>query len=156
RLNVIPLHVPPLRERKEDISLLIRDFIEDYARENGTERKAVTPRVIERLEAWNWPGNVRELKNTVERLLILSPGPVIESLDPVMGAAFGSLAPEVPGDIMAPRPFREAKADFERAFIKARLEEHGWNVTQTAEAIDMDRTSLHKKMKSLGLNEERE
>ncbi|MFH1138365.1 MAG: sigma-54 dependent transcriptional regulator [Pseudomonadota bacterium] len=152
RLNVIPIKAPPLRERKEDIPLLAADFLEEFCRENNTELKELSPSTLETLMAWDWPGNVRELKNLIERLVIMTPGKVIESVDPLLGPTLEAEGSPLPGErAYSGLTFREARNVFERDFIKARLAEHGGNVTQTAESMDMDRTSLHKKMRNLGL-----
>ena len=99
----------------------------------------------------DWPGNVRELKNVIERLVIMTPGPEIASVENILGPPPRALEHSGLGKLFRAKTFREARTDFEREFIRARLQEHGGNVTQTAEDIEMDRTSLHKKMKSLGL-----
>jgi len=148
RLNVIPIHVPPLRERREDIPLLVQDFLEEFSRENNTELKRISEAALRDLMAGDWPGNVRELKNVVERLVIMTPGPVIESGERVLGTS----APPVPAAEVQNDTLKEAKARFEREFLKSKLAEFGGNITQTAEAVGLDRTSLHKKMRSLGLN----
>ena len=153
RLNVIPIHVPPLRERKEDIPVLVEDFLEEFSRENNTEVKEISGGALEALTRHDWPGNVRELKNMVERLVIMTPGPRIESVDRSLPPGSPATPPPTASgpDLFGMQSFKEARACFEREFIKAKLSEHGGNVTQTAETIDLDRTSLHKKMKTLGL-----
>lgn len=155
RLNVVPLHVPPLRERREDIPLLAEEFLTSYCRLNGLKPKTMSGKLLTELQRQPWPGNVRELKNTVERLVVMSPGNVIDvsSLQPSWPPA--SEAHPAPGaaaaaDFLA-LPFKEAKTAFERWYLLHRLEEHQNNISQTAEAIELDRTNLHKKMKSLGL-----
>ncbi|MEW6265488.1 MAG: sigma-54 dependent transcriptional regulator [Thermodesulfobacteriota bacterium] len=152
RLNVIPLNVPPLRERREDIPLLVKDFLEEFSKENKTEIKTMSEQALVELMALGWPGNVRELKNMVERLVILTSGPVIETMEPILKPPAQAPGPALPLGQFMGKTFKEARADFEREYIRARLTEHGGNVTQTAEAIEMDRTSLHKKMKALGFN----
>ena len=150
RLNVIPLRVPPLKERKEDIPLLVQEFLKEYCRENNVELKNVTDPAMDALINHEWPGNVRELKNLVERAVIMTPGPVIESMDRILGAA-ASVGDKTMDNLYLNKSFKEARMCFEKDFIRAKLAEHNGNVTQTAEAIDLDRTSLHKKMKTLGL-----
>ncbi|MBW2623345.1 MAG: sigma-54-dependent Fis family transcriptional regulator, partial [Deltaproteobacteria bacterium] len=153
RLNVIPIHVPPLRDRKEDIPLLVRDFLEEFSRENNSEIKSITDETLQALLAHDWPGNVRELKNLVERLVIMSPGLQIESSN-----LFGGFEP-ISSQLTAGSDFRsavtlkEARNMAEREYIAAKLAKNKGNVTQTAEEIDIDRTSLHKKIKALGMNE---
>jgi two-component system nitrogen regulation response regulator NtrX len=158
RLNVVPLHVPPLRERREDIPLLAEDFLSELAREGRQgARKRLSPEALEILKRHDWPGNVRELKNLVERLVILTPGEVIGVGDlplKVMNGAAGEAA--LAGEGEEPwqgegGSLREARAQFEREFILRKLAEHGGNVSQTAEAIGLERSHLHKKMKVLGI-----
>ncbi|MBW2060212.1 MAG: sigma-54-dependent Fis family transcriptional regulator [Deltaproteobacteria bacterium] len=151
RLNVIPIHVPPLKERKEDIPILIQDFLEEFSRKNNVVSKTISQKALEALTAHDWPGNVRELKNYVERLVIMSPGAVIELVDLMPSAALPSSRPASFPDILAVPTLREAKALAEREYIQSRLTKYKGNVTQTAEAIGLDRTSLHKKIKALGL-----
>ncbi len=149
RLNVVPLRVPPLRERPEDIPLLAEAFLGSYIRANNLGPKSISRNMMEQLARRPWPGNVRELKNTIERLAIMTPGEVID-LDP---AAPPSSPPPASGPAGAgymDLPYREARAEFERLYLLHHLEAHDHNITQTAEAIDLDRTSLHKKLKALG------
>ena len=167
RLNVVPLVVPPLRERLEDIPILAAKFLEDCLGANNLGHKTLSPDFLLALAKRPWPGNVRELKNTIERLAITTQGDVIDR-DPSeapgvglagAGAAGKTDAQGLPGAsasgfvMDAARlslPYREAKAEFERRYFSAQLKAHGNNVTQTAEAVELDRTSLHKKLKSLG------
>lgn len=152
RLNVVPLRVPALRERPEDIPPLAEEFLATYARTNNLGPKSLAPALLEELVRRPWPGNVRELKNTVERLAIMSPGPVIDR-DPVEAPAAGPCPPAAGGPDYLNLPYREARAEFERLYLSHQLEAHDHNITQTAEAIDLDRTSLHKKLKALGLRD---
>lgn len=153
RLNVIPIHVPPLRDRKEDISLLVQDFLEEFSRENNSEPKSITDETMSALLAHDWPGNVRELKNLVERLVIMSPGARIE-----FSSLLGGFEPITsqftanPSFKTAPT-LREARNMAEKEYISAKLAKNKGNISQTAEEIDIDRTSLHKKIKALGINE---
>lgn len=153
RLNVIPIHVPPLRDRKEDISLLVQDFLEEFSRENNSEPKRITDETMSALLAHDWPGNVRELKNLVERLVIMSPGARIEfssllgGFEPITSQFTAS-----PSFKTAPT-LREARNMAEKEYISAKLAKNKGNISQTAEEIDIDRTSLHKKIKALGINE---
>jgi two-component system nitrogen regulation response regulator NtrX len=151
RLNVIPIQVPPLRERREDIPLLVRDFIEEFSRENNAEVKSIGEGAQRDLMAHEWPGNVRELKNVIERLVILTPGPVIESVQPFLHP---QASPESTNltSLFTGLNYKDAKAVFEKEFFRVRLQEFGGNITQTAEALGLDRTTLHKKIKSLGIN----
>lgn len=165
RLNVIPLRVPPLRDRKEDIPLLVDRLLNDFARREGEAPKSVTNDVIAALMNHNWPGNVRELKNVVERLIIMTPADVISRVDllPEMGrvedpAEKGAPCPAKSNDISAEREeasaesFRMAKQDFERQYILRRLREFGGNISKTAEAMGIERSHLHKKIRGFGID----
>ncbi|MBN1364031.1 MAG: sigma-54-dependent Fis family transcriptional regulator [Syntrophaceae bacterium] len=149
RLHVIPLIVPPLRERKEDIKPLADRFILDFTMKEGIEQKVLTDDAIDLLMKHDWPGNVRELKNIIERLIILTPSNEITANDiPPLNIkeyseiAFGNRA--LTGDSL-----KDAKMDFEKQFILKKLEEHEGNISKTAEAIGLERSNLHKKLKSL-------
>ncbi|MEM7159969.1 MAG: sigma-54 dependent transcriptional regulator [Myxococcota bacterium] len=160
RLNVVPIHVPPLRERAEDIPLLVRSFIDEACRENGMTDKPIDDAALGMLVRYRWPGNVRELRNVIERMVILSDADLLPSDvppeiqgDEQVAADSGSLVEmndkgfELPEGLSL-REFREA---VERAFISRRLQELGWNVSRTAESLGVERTHLHKKMKVLGI-----
>jgi two-component system nitrogen regulation response regulator NtrX len=154
RLNVIPFYVPPVRERKEDIPPLVDHFLDLFASEMaGTPRKTVSPDALDRLVAHDWPGNVRELKNMVERLVIMTPGPVIRGEDVPLSAAMPA-TDRLPDSIR--RPFeapslRDARTDFEREYILQQLARHGWNISRTAEAIGIERSNLHRKIRQYGI-----
>ncbi|HEY6952339.1 MAG TPA: sigma-54 dependent transcriptional regulator [Bacteroidota bacterium] len=152
RLNVIPLHVPPLRERKDDIPVLVRAFIEDVCARNGVAKRAITDDSLQRLVNKEWPGNVRELRNAVERLVILSPG---TSLDVALLDAPGStMNGEIDDLLNTNGTFQDFKDRAEAAFIKRQLEIHKWNISKTAEALDIQRSHLYTKMKKYGLGRE--
>ncbi|HEX2206675.1 MAG TPA: sigma-54 dependent transcriptional regulator [Longimicrobium sp.] len=146
RLNVIPLHVPPLRERREDIAMLVRHFVETYAREANLRPKPFTDEALERMQRMDWPGNVRELRNTVERLLILAGGATVtaDDVDLLVGGRMkgGGLS----GDLLGCNTFAEFKEAAERAFILQKLRENDWNVSETARLLDMPRSNLYKKI----------
>ncbi|MDR1609117.1 MAG: sigma-54 dependent transcriptional regulator [Deltaproteobacteria bacterium] len=156
RLNVVPLVVPPLRERPEDIPLLAEEFLAKCLAANNLGPKTLAPEFIAHLLTKPWPGNVRELKNTIERLAIITPGPVIQGETQELVSADrdalnrGEL--DLGNDLMS-LTFREARAEFERRYLLARLTANGHNITQTAEAINLDRTTLHKKLKALGFKD---
>jgi two-component system nitrogen regulation response regulator NtrX len=150
RLHVIPLRVPTLRERKEDIKLLAQRFLLDFATKEGQTQKVLTEDALALLMQHDWPGNVRELKNIIERLIILTPSNEITAKDiPLLnakienGAFFGDSVAVV-ADLL-----KDAKMDFERQFIIKKLEENEGNISRTAEAIGLERSNLHKKIKSL-------
>jgi len=149
RLNVVHIHVPPLRERAEDVAPLVDAFVQEICAENGFRVKHVDDDVIERLQAYHWPGNVRELKNVVERMVIMS-GDSITARD---------FPEELVGKSVIPKPhqsggrmsLREFKEEAERTFIEDTLNRTGWNVSRAALDLGVERTNLHKKMKALGI-----
>jgi two-component system nitrogen regulation response regulator NtrX len=154
RLNVIPLHVPPLRERKEDIPLLIHHFLASISLEQGVKAKGITKEAIEVLMQYDWPGNVRELKNTIERILILFPHSTIDVQDLT---SFLEWAPSIQQSPLTLRSFsslKDARALFEKHYITQRLKEHQWNVSKTAESLGIERSHLHRKIKLLGIETE--
>lgn len=149
RLHVIPLRVPPLRDRKEDIPFLAERFLQDFAAKEGQQPKILNNGAMEKLMTHDWPGNVRELKNIVERLIILTPSNEIKADDiPELNVKTEQslLPPESP---MVSDSLRDARLDFERQFIIKKLEEFDGNISKTAEAIGLERSNLHKKLKAL-------
>ncbi len=144
RLNVIPIRTPALRERLEDVPLLVEYFVRRYAESNNYRLKELSAEALAHLQALPWKGNVRELKNLVERLLILAPGDVITREDVI--AATGGARPELSSAILAVKTLREFHDTSERMFLLYKLEENGWNVTKTAQAIDTPRSNLYKKL----------
>jgi two-component system nitrogen regulation response regulator NtrX len=152
RLNVIPIHVAPLRERREDIPVLVKAFIEDVCMRNGLAKKTISEEVVRELTKRDWPGNVRELRNAVERLVILSPG---SQIDLRVLESFGTGRSTESEDIInMSGTFQEFKERAEAAFIKKQLERHRWNISKTAEALDIQRSHLYTKMKRYGLMRE--
>ncbi|NTW35271.1 MAG: sigma-54-dependent Fis family transcriptional regulator [Syntrophobacteraceae bacterium] len=153
RLNVIPLNVPPLRERLQDIPLLVQDFVTEMAYQTGMGRKEIDRQVIELMQQYHWPGNVRELRNFVERLVIMTPGQAIRPEN--LPKDFLSQLKEPPADNDAFRftTLREARNAFEREFLMRKLEENQWNVSLTASQIGVERSHLHRKMKALAIVE---
>ncbi|MGH7654481.1 MAG: sigma-54-dependent transcriptional regulator [Gemmatimonadaceae bacterium] len=156
RLNVVPVHVPPLRERREDIPLLVEHFLGQFARNDGVAPRSVEGAAIERLMSFEWPGNVRELRNTIERLLILAPGPRVtvadvERLTGARASSTGGL-----GGLEDSASFEAFKLAAERAFLAVKLRQHDWNVAETARALDMPRSNLYKKIERHGLARESE
>jgi two-component system nitrogen regulation response regulator NtrX len=154
RLNVVPIDVPPLRARREDIPQLVEHFVTQLAAQQGIPPKTVSPGAVERLQRHQWPGNVRELRNTVERLLILANGEEIAETD-VMRMV-GPVAEEAGlGDaLLQSETFEQFKQNAERAFLMAKLKEHDWNVSETARRLDMPRSNLYKKIERYGLTRE--
>jgi len=146
RLNVIPIEMPPLRTHKEDIPGLVEHFLKLLAAEYGRPPKKITKEALKRLMEHNWPGNVRELKNTIERLVIMSLSEKIEEKD----SFFLSLEPEKE-DYFVFETLKEAKEAFERDFILKKLTDNHWNVSRTAELLGIERSNLHRKIKSYGI-----
>jgi two-component system nitrogen regulation response regulator NtrX len=146
RLNVIPLHVPPLRERREDISMLVRHFVETYAREAHLRPRPFTDEALERMQRMDWPGNVRELRNTVERLMILASGATVSADDVELLVGGRMKGGGLSGDLLGCTTFQEFKEAAERAFILQKLRENDWNVSETARLLDMPRSNLYKKI----------
>ena len=151
RLNVIPLRIPPLRDRKEDIPLLVAQFIKDFALKEGDPEKEVTDEVLAVLMKHNWPGNVRELKNIIERLVIMTQTRVISKCDLFPLFEEGRQETVLVEPEIALDSFRAAKLDFERQYIIRKLREFDGNISKTAEAIGLERSNLHKKIRSYGL-----
>lgn len=152
RLNVIPIYLAPLRERIEDIPLLVEDFLNEIAHESAIGRKEIHPDVVRFLQQYSWPGNIRELRNFVERLVIMTPGQVILPTD--LPYDFMSRLRETPpphGDPYRFATLKEARASFEREYLSRKLEEHGWNVSLTASQVGVERSHLHRKIRALGI-----
>ena len=150
RLHVIPLRVPPLRDRKEDIVHLTERFLLDFAAKEGQPQKFLNVAALEKLMAHDWPGNVRELKNIIERLIILTPSNEIRAEDiPELSVKTETDASFQEASAAAGDSLRDARLDFERQFILKKLEEYDGNISKTAEAIGLERSNLHKKLKSL-------
>jgi two-component system nitrogen regulation response regulator NtrX len=150
RINVIPIEVPRLRDRTDDIPLLIETFLKGCHEEGCCQLKTITPEALKHLEAYPWPGNVRELKNLVERLGIMTESDVIGEEDiPVSYRREGAVAPG--GISLDADSLKEAKKEFEKAYILRKLSENQNNISQTADAIGIERSHLHKKIKSFGL-----
>jgi two-component system nitrogen regulation response regulator NtrX len=153
RLNVIPFHVPALRERRRDIALLVERFLDRFCAENAVPRKSVAPEALERLTAYRWPGNVRELQNIVERLVLMTPGQQI-SLEDLPSAIRDSAAVRSGGPLRHAR-LADARAEFERQFLLEKLRQNGGNISRTAEVVGLARESLSRKLRSLGIEVEK-
>jgi len=151
RLNVIPLAVPALRAKKNDIPLLVTHFIQEFCLENHKEPKKVSPEAMELLMTYAWPGNVRELKNLVERMVIMTRGAAIEVKDvPEPIRTQPPSQPEVP--FFDHNLLKDARREFERSFILKKLLENDENISKTAEVIGIERSNLHRKIKSYGID----
>jgi two-component system nitrogen regulation response regulator NtrX len=151
RLNVIPIEVPPLRQRKEDLPLLVAHFITLFSVENGKRPKTISVEALAYFLAYDWPGNVRELRNMVERLVIMSPRDVIgpENLPPPLRPRDAEPSGD---DAQRERTLKEAREAFERAFILSELRANEWNMTRTAERLGIERSHLYRKLKAYGIS----
>ncbi len=156
RLSVIPIQVPALRERPDDIPLLIRHFADQFSRENNFRPKRFAPEAMEALQRYRWKGNVRELRNTVERVIIMSPGDVINIGD--LPEPVRSEQRQAPADQGQDRPatLRGFKESAERTFLIGKLRENGWNISKTAEAIGTPRSNLYKKLEQYNIKQEQD
>ncbi len=155
RLSVIPVRVPPLRERREDIPLLATAFTEEICLRNGMAQKRFEEGALRKLQAMEWSGNVRELRNAVERLVIMTPGNVIDAAQ--LDQPGGAPARSAWDDLLARGgTFQEFKDRAEGAFIRKQLEANGWNISRTAEVLDIQRSHLYNKMKKFGLERSEE
>ncbi len=158
RLHVVPILVPPLRERREDIPLLVAHFVAVLTQREGVPPRTISPEAVDRLASRDWPGNVRELRNTIERLLILASGPqvVVDDVDRLAGPGGGGDGGGGAGlgALVDCRTFEEFKHAAERAFLLAKLREYDWNVSETARGLEMPRSNLYKKLERYGLSRE--
>jgi two-component system nitrogen regulation response regulator NtrX len=162
RLAVIPVHVPPLRERPEDIPLLVRHYMDYFSRENNVRPKRITQAAMDALQRYRWRGNIRELRNTIERLHIMTGGDTIDVADlpgavrspSAAAAGAGSIAGVAAVAGTAPNTLREFKDNAERAYLVQKLRENGWNISKTAEAIDTPRSNLYKKLEQYQITQE--
>jgi len=162
RLNVVPIVVPPLRERREDVPLLIRHFMKLHAEEQGLRTKEITPEAMGVFQQYEWPGNIRELRNLIERLMIMVPGNVIDTAQAnmslqirpsgaVASAGASAAAPPAVSPLFT-QPYdslRDARNAFEKEYIVRKLREHHWNISRTAEDLKIERSHLHRKIKLL-------
>jgi two-component system nitrogen regulation response regulator NtrX len=159
RVNVVPIEVPPLRERRGDIAQLVAHFTAELTR-SGLPSKEIEPAAVQRLTAHAWPGNIRELKNGIERLLILAAGDKVTEADVqrLVGTSEGrrGTAHDGGGDAtwLRSATFEDFKQAAERAFLLTKLQEHDWNVSETARTLQMPRSNLYKKIERYGLGRE--
>lgn len=155
RLNVIPCHVPALRERGDDVPSLITHFSEQFAKEGAYRHKVFSESAIARLRAYQWPGNVRELRNFIERIYILTPGEFVDVHDLRFAGLpnpAGTGNTDQDGDDIS--NFREARAKFEKEYLLKKIAENKGNISKTAEAIGLERSYLHRKIKGYGIDVE--
>jgi two-component system nitrogen regulation response regulator NtrX len=177
RLNVIPFHLPPLRERKQDIAPLVSHFMKELSSLHGRKARAVHPQAFEVFTSYPWPGNVRELRNLIERMVILTPeseegyditpAVVLDHLnDERLSGVFSAgsepeYAPLPPASVReastegvnTARNLRDARSDFEREYILRTLKEHQWNISRSAQVLGIERSHLHRKMKAFGIEQ---
>ncbi len=159
RLNVVPIVVPPLRERRGDIPLLVRHFMRLHAEEQGLKLKEVSPEAIEIFQQYEWPGNIRELRNLIERLMIMVPGLVIDASHAALAlqsrpgstGAQSAMAAQSGSPLLSKHfdSLRDARNAFEKEYISKKLREHHWNISRTAEDLKIERSHLHRKIKML-------
>ncbi len=152
RLNVIPIVVPPLRDHREDIPALVDYFLKSIAADYGRAPKGISPEAVRRLSAYSWPGNIRELRNVVERLVIMSTAESIEEKDLLFLDNFPDREPERADDYLGYGGLKEAKEAFERDYLAKKLSENNWNISKTAEALGVERSNLHRKIKAYGID----
>ena len=155
RLNVMPLEAPLLSERRDDIPALVTYFIRQLSNSTGLPAREIGDDAMAALQAHDWPGNVRQLRNNVERLLILATGeasqPItLSTLPPEVSVVRGGQAPN-DSERMIALPLRDARENFEREYLKAQIDRFGGNISRTATFVGMERSALHRKLKSLGL-----
>jgi len=151
RLNVIPIRVPPLRERIDDIQELVNEFLDKFSIDTKKERKFLSHEALELLKKYTWPGNIRELKNLVERMAIMYTGKVIEAKDIPSPFNTSRIEERKLESFFSFDSFKEAREIFEKDFIARKLAQFGGNISKTAEAIGIERSNLHKKIKAYGL-----
>ena len=152
RLNVIPIRTPPLRERRDDTAVLAEHFVKLFSEEHNLHLKKFTPPAVKALQDGPWRGNVRELKNMIERMVIMVPEEVIDVTD--LPAEFFRAPADIIAGSMKLNTLQEFKDEAEKSFILAKLREHGWNVSKTAEAIDTPRSNLYKKIEQYNIKRE--
>ena len=157
RLSVVPIRVPALSERRDDIPELITFFMDQFTANAGLPQRAIAGDAMAILQSHDWPGNIRQLRNNVERLMILSSGdPESEITAEMLPSEVGALVPATPtgagGEKLMSLPLREAREVFEREYLMAQVSRFGGNISRTAEFIGMERSALHRKLKSLGID----
>jgi two-component system nitrogen regulation response regulator NtrX len=157
RLSVVPIRVPPLAERREDIGELVNYFMEQISQATGLPQRQIGEDAMAVLQSHDWPGNVRQLRNNVERLMILAGGdPAAVITASMLPQDVGSMVPSMPngngGEQLMGLPLREAREMFEREYLLAQISRFGGNISRTAEFVGMERSALHRKLKALGID----
>ncbi|MGV7034473.1 nitrogen assimilation response regulator NtrX [Methylobacterium symbioticum] len=156
RLSVVPIRVPALSERREDVPELIQFFMDNISAQTGLPKRRIAEDAMAVLQSHNWPGNIRQLKNNVERLMILTQAdPEQEVTSEMLPSEIGALVPTTPagsgGEKLMSLALREAREIFEREYLVAQIARFSGNISRTAEFIGMERSALHRKLKSLGI-----
>jgi two-component system nitrogen regulation response regulator NtrX len=156
RLNVVPIEVPSLRERREDIPEMVAYFMDRAAENAGLPPRTLSDDALAALRAYEWPGNVRQLRNVIEWVLIMAPGQPKDAvrpdmLPPEIGASAPASLPGETGEEIMSLPLREAREVFERKYLEAQVMRFGGNISRTASFVGMERSALHRKLRSLGL-----
>ncbi len=156
RLAVVPLGVPGLSDRREDVPALVEHFVKRICRQTGLPARVVAPDAMAVLQAHDWPGNVRQLRNNIERLLILAHGETTDQITAdMLPPEIGKMLPATPGrdggEHLMAMPLRDAREVFEREYLSAQVARFGGNISRTAEFVGMERSALHRKLKSLGV-----
>jgi two-component system nitrogen regulation response regulator NtrX len=157
RLAVVPIRIPALAERRDDIPDLVRHFVDQISRATGLPKRVIAADALAVLQAHDWPGNIRQLRNNVERLMILARGEASEEITAAMlPAEIGEMLPTTPGraggEHLMSMPLRDAREIFEREYLTAQVNRFGGNISRTAEFVGMERSALHRKLKSLGVS----
>ncbi len=156
RLNVVPVAIPPLAERRDDIPALADHFFTRYAREQGLNAPEIAPEALAALQAYDWPGNVRQLRNVVERTVIMAPRERLERVEPdMLPAEITGASSDAGGNVttLMGVPLREAREIFEREYLRIQIRRFSGNISKTAGFIGMERSALHRKLKLLGMSE---
>ena len=158
RLNVVPVAIPPLADRREDIPALVEHFIAHYASERRVPTPEIAPDAMVAMQSYDWPGNVRQLRNVVERTIILAPGDRIGriDLDMVPAEVLGDRGDTGGGTAIMGAPLREARETFEREYLRVQIRRFSGNISRTASFIGMERSALHRKLKLLGITDSRD
>ncbi|MBX3520319.1 MAG: sigma-54-dependent Fis family transcriptional regulator [Xanthobacteraceae bacterium] len=158
RLSVVPIRIPPLAERREDIPELVQHFLDQISLTTGLAKRSIGEDALAILQSHDWPGNVRQLRNNVERLLILAGGDAQSAITAnLLPPDVGSLVPSMPngngGEQLMSLPLRDAREVFEREYLVAQINRFSGNISRTAEFVGMERSALHRKLKALGIDE---
>ena len=160
RLNVVPVVIPPLADRREDIPALVQHFLAHYARDRRVPTPEIAPDAVVALQSYEWPGNVRQLRNVVERTVIMAPGDRIGRIDldllPAEVSGQGGQGGDRTSGVIMGAPLREARESFEREYLRIQIRRFSGNISRTAGFIGMERSALHRKLKLLGITDTRE